>query len=590
MSVIPLKCDLNSVLIIDDDEIFRALLKTFFVKILPDAQFEFYDPVQQGSPASDFDWGKYDLLVMDYDLGNGENGLEWLRKYKTSDTFPVTIMLTAHGNEEIAVDAMRFGAQDYINKTKLSLDRLRQAVSNAMEKSQKQDHLSNTMNLQSNIFNKVHFYKKIKEVIGQQSGGKFAFLLQVQINQYKEIHEKHGLLLTDNYISHITMVIARLIQSEKLELNIVRMGDAIICCLIHNCKNKHTGEIIAAMICGRIKQPFQADDNTRIEATASIGVVEISQGQSVDAVLENADKACLAAAEKGIAIQVGDGTAGQSSPAEIPSTEPASTVSTPTEPGVAPTPEKKSIDIAEIIKLNSIQPYYQPYIAISETAASFKASYFQMCMNIVENDGKMFDVLEIKNMDIKHGNPATMDLWAARYALAQLLNMKKENPGGNCGLFIRLFEESLHSNKLFEWMESLIKKTKVPNIASTIVFEIWPPDFLANKKNALNIINKMRDTWGVGFALFDVLNTSVLKACVKQAGFEFIKFTMDSDEINIITEISQAARELGALTVIEKISNAQQLNTAIELGFDYGQGDFIQPPLDHLIMADVIEM
>ncbi len=583
MSAFPLKCDLKSVLIIDDDEIFRALLKIFFVKILPDARFDFYDPVQQGAPAGDFDWGKYDLLMLDYDLGNGENGLDWLRKYKTSDTFPSTIMLTAHGNEEVAVDAMRFGAQDYINKAKLSLDRLRQAVNNAMEIRQKQDHLSNTMNLQSNIFNKVHFYKKIKEVIGKQSGDKFAFLLQVRINQYKEIHEQHGLLLTDNYISHITTVIARLIQSEKLELNIVRMGDAVICCLIHNCRDKRTGEVIAAMISGRIKQPFQADDHTRIEATASIGIVVIGQGQSVDAVLDKAEKACLAATEKGIAFQVSENEPGKLSPAS-----PADVTST--EPEVTRTTEKVSIDLAEIIKLNSIQPYFQPYIALSETAASFKASYFQMRMNIVENDGKMFDALEIKNMDIKHGNPGTLDLWAARYALALILNMKKENSTGNCGLFIRLFEESLRSNKLYEWMDSLIKKTKTPNIASTLVFEIWPPDFLAHKKYALNLINRMRDTWGAGFALFDVINTSVLTTCVKQAGFEFIKFTMDSSKIDMIAEISQTARELGTLTVIEQISNAQQLNSAIELGFDYGQGDFIQPPMDHLIMADVIEM
>jgi EAL domain-containing protein (putative c-di-GMP-specific phosphodiesterase class I) len=139
-------------------------------------------------------------------------------------------------------------------------------------------------------------------------------------------------------------------------------------------------------------------------------------------------------------------------------------------------------------------------------------------------------------------------------------------------------------------MDSLIKKTKIPNIASTLVFEIWPPDFLAHKDVALNLINKMRDTWGVGFAMFDVINTSILKTCVKQAGFEFIKFKMDNDNLKTISEISEAASELGVLTVVEQISNAQQLNSIIEMGFDYGQGDFIQPPMDQLIMADVIEM
>jgi EAL domain-containing protein (putative c-di-GMP-specific phosphodiesterase class I)/DNA-binding response OmpR family regulator len=557
------------------------MLKTFFVKLLPDAKYDFYDPVKQGTPADDFNWSQYDLLMMDYDLGNGENGLDWLRKYKSGETFPATIMLTAHGNEEIAVEAMRFGAQDYINKTKLSLDRLGQAVNNAMEKRQKQDLLSSTLTLQSNIFNKVHFYKKIKEAIESQVEGKFSFLLHIQINKYKEIYEQHGLLLTDNYITHITTAIARLIRDEKLELNIVRMADAVICCLIHNCKDRKVGEKIAGLVSERIKQPYQSDDKAIIESPASIGVVLLEAGHSVDFVLDKSEKSCLTAMKNGVAIHASDDEQVISESAEgAPSAE--------TE--IVSVPEKVSIDLAEIIKRNSIQTYFQPYIALSDTAASFKASYFQMRMNIVLNDEKIFDSLEIKNMDVKNGNPGTLDLWSARFALAQLLNMKKENTPGNCGLFIRLSEDSLRSNKLYEWMDSLIKKTKVPNIASTLVFEIWPPDFLAHKDVALNLINKMRDTWGVGFAMFDVINTSVLKTCVKQAGFEFIKFTMDGDKTTMISEISEAARELGVLTVIDQISNAQQLNSVIEMGFDYGQGDFIQPPMDQLIMADVIEM
>jgi EAL domain-containing protein (putative c-di-GMP-specific phosphodiesterase class I) len=301
----------------------------------------------------------------------------------------------------------------------------------------------------------------------------------------------------------------------------------------------------------------------------------------VDFALEKSEKTCQAAEKNGVAIYTGDDDQEEKrSVEETPSAE--------TE--TANVPDKVSIDLAEIIKHNSIQTYFQPYIALSDTAASFKASYFQMRMNIVLNDGKIFDALEIKNMDVRNGNPGTLDLWAARFALAQLLNMRKENTSGNCGLFIRLSEDSLRSNKLYEWMDSLIKKTKIPNIASTLVFEIWPPDFLAHKDVALNLINKMRDTWGVGFAMFDVVNTSILKTCVKQAGFEFIKFKMDNDNLKTISEISEAASELGVLTVVEQISNAQQLNSIIEMGFDYGQGDFIQPPMDQLIMADVIEM
>ncbi len=586
MNTTETKSEAETVLIIDDDEIFRSLLKTFFIKLMPDVRIDFFDPAQQQTAADNIEWGRYDLLMLDYDLGNGQNGLDWLRRYKSSGSFPATIMLTAHGNEEIAVEAMRFGAQDYINKTKLSLDRLKQAVNNAMEKRRMQENLSNTLNLQSNIFNKVLFYKKIKEAIEKQTTDKFSFLLEIRINQYKEIYEHHGLLLTDNYITHITSGIARLIRNEKLELNIVRMADAAICCLIHNCPDRQFGGTLASRIQTFIGQPFKADDKTVIEASACIGIAVIDQKESVDTALERADKACVTAQDQGVPIYV-HGV----QPPKPPSVKaPAVKSSAIAEPSIAPPPKPAQIDLAEIIQLNSIQPYFQPYIALSDTATSFKASYFQMRVNLVQKDGKSIDAQEIRNMDIKSGNPAILDLWVTRYALAQILNMKKGKSPQTCGLFIRLFEESLRSNKLFEWMESLIKKTKVPNIASTMVFELHPPEFISHKEIALNFINKMRDTWGVSFALFDVVNTEVLKTCVKQGGFEFIKFTMDKQKINSIADISREARDLGVITVIEKISSAHELNTAIELNFDYGQGDFIQPPMDQLVLGDVIEL
>ena len=576
------KSEIDSVLIIDDDETFRLMLKTFLKKILPDVDVIFYDPVQQGSPKDDFNWQDYGLLMMDYDLGNDENGLDWLRKYKSNNNqFPATIMLTGHGNEEIAVEAMRFGAQDYINKTKLSLERLQQAVTTAVEKRQKQDRLSNTLTLRSNIFNKTYFYKMVKEVIENPVNDKFAFLLQVQINQYKDIYKKHGLLLTDNYVTYLTDSFAKIIQSENFKLNIVRMGDAIISCLIYDCQGIEAGEKTARMISELMKQPFETDNKIKIESSVTIGIVTLGEVDDVNRALDLADQTCQEAAKKGDVFHVytkkskekqeGKGTT---------SKEPAATVVV-----------SKQVNLADILKRNSIQPYFLPYIALSETATTFNASYFQMRMNLVENDGTTIDTDAIKGMDLMGGNPGMLDLWAARYALAQILDVDKEKVSRKCGLFIRLFEESLSNDKLFEWMKSLIKKSQVPNIASTVVFEMRPPEFIGHKKNALNFINNMRETWGVSFALYDVINSEVLKTCVKQAGFEFVKFTMNSDDLKSIEDTSLLARDLGALTVMEKINNAQELNTAIDLKFDYGQGDFIQPAMDKpVLIDDIIEI
>jgi len=74
-------------LIIDDSGDYRSLLTKFLEKASPGSAVDEYDPTW-GKPPDKFPWARYDLLVLDYDLGSGENGLEWLRLYKTSNDFP----------------------------------------------------------------------------------------------------------------------------------------------------------------------------------------------------------------------------------------------------------------------------------------------------------------------------------------------------------------------------------------------------------------------------------------------------------------------------------------------------------------------
>jgi len=121
------------ILIIDDSKDFRALVRLYLSKHLKEARLVEYEIENLGKPDPDFDWSEYDVLLLDYNLGGGENGFTWLKEFSSAKGFPPTIVLTAEGDEYIAVKAIKLGAADYLNKIDLSPKRLAEVIIEAAE-------------------------------------------------------------------------------------------------------------------------------------------------------------------------------------------------------------------------------------------------------------------------------------------------------------------------------------------------------------------------------------------------------------------------------------------------------------------------
>ena len=58
---------------------------------------------------------RFDAIALDYSLP-GISGIDVLRTLSKLDTAPPVVMVTGQGNEEVAVQAMKFGASDYVLK------------------------------------------------------------------------------------------------------------------------------------------------------------------------------------------------------------------------------------------------------------------------------------------------------------------------------------------------------------------------------------------------------------------------------------------------------------------------------------------
>ena len=105
-----------SILIIDDNtQILESL------RILLKDEFETIDIVPKPSRIHEMLWrNTYDIILLDmnYAMGetSGNEGIFWLNEIKKTDPLLPVILITAYGDIELAVKAIREGATDFITK------------------------------------------------------------------------------------------------------------------------------------------------------------------------------------------------------------------------------------------------------------------------------------------------------------------------------------------------------------------------------------------------------------------------------------------------------------------------------------------
>jgi DNA-binding NtrC family response regulator len=79
----------------------------------------------------------FDLVLTDLALGRGASGMDVLKAARRLHPESVVVMITAHGSEKIAVEAMKAGAEDYVPKP-FDNDEIRLVVQRALERTRLQ--------------------------------------------------------------------------------------------------------------------------------------------------------------------------------------------------------------------------------------------------------------------------------------------------------------------------------------------------------------------------------------------------------------------------------------------------------------------
>src|SRR5213593_3187841 len=177
-------------LIVDDEKPTREGLRAAL-----EERYDVYLAEDAGAATELLEKEHFDVLLTDLRLPS-EDGMKLIARAKSLSKPPVCILMTAYGSEELAVEAMKRGADDYIAKGRLQIDELEMRIARALrQQNLEEENVSLRRQLDSKfgmetIIGESPAMKQVFDLVQQVAPARSTVLLQGESGTGKELIAK----------------------------------------------------------------------------------------------------------------------------------------------------------------------------------------------------------------------------------------------------------------------------------------------------------------------------------------------------------------------------------------------------------------
>lgn len=292
-----------SVLVCDGDEATRVRLNEMLSREQA-VSFQVREAVDTSQIESALAQQAPDIVILDLDFP-GKSAMDWLRQINAREIAPVVI-LAGKGDEQMAVDSMKYGAYDYLGKSYLTQDSLVKALTDARKKWNENQE---TERLQAELAH-MAMYDALSEVLSRRAilehievevqrtrrYERALSLLMVDIDNFKKVNDTHGHLVGDNVIHEI---------AQSLKLNTRRSdfvgrygGEEFLVVLPETPHDQ--ARILAEKLRQQVAKIVVPIDGDVIHGiTVSIGLATFEDDPNVESFINRSDEWMYKAKEKG---------------------------------------------------------------------------------------------------------------------------------------------------------------------------------------------------------------------------------------------------------------------------------------------------
>jgi diguanylate cyclase (GGDEF)-like protein len=287
--------DAVRVLLVEDNPGDRRLVQEMLREVGSDSVLTSCDRV---SAALDpLQRGLADLVLLDLSLPDA-HGLEGLRRLRAAAPEVPVVVLSGNSSDELALEAVQAGAQDYLIKGNVDGSTLTRAMRYAVERQRAERRLARLAlrDPLTGLPNRVLFADRLEQALARSGRHPDELALMfIDLDGFKEVNDRLGHLAGDE----VLIEVGRRLRSELRSADTVaRLGGDEFVVLCDEMADDAAAVALAKRLNEVLSEPYATAAGEAILA-AAIGVAIAEVEEEAGALLRRADTAMYAAKRAG---------------------------------------------------------------------------------------------------------------------------------------------------------------------------------------------------------------------------------------------------------------------------------------------------
>ena len=248
--------------------------------------------------------GLADLVLLDLSLPDAD-GLDGLRRLRAAAPEVPVVVLSGLSDEQVALEAVQAGAQDYLMKDQVDAAGLGRAIRYAMERQRAERRLARLAlrDALTGLPNRVLFADRLEQALarlarrcarGEGADG-HVVLMFVDLDGFKAVNDLLGHGAGDELLIRVA---ERLEGELRGSDTVARLGGDEFTVLCEGVPDEAAALALAARLCEVVAEPVELADGLAV-VSAAIGVAVASAGDEGTTLLRRADAAMYEAKRAG---------------------------------------------------------------------------------------------------------------------------------------------------------------------------------------------------------------------------------------------------------------------------------------------------